>query len=89
MPNIVITNMSPAELLASSVTEAQKHSTAILELSDSSLAADESMLDRLKKIARHAVKLAEAFAVLDGLASGSAQVLSASSSAPTVDEKAN
>jgi len=79
MPNVIVTNLSPGELLGAAVTTAQQASTAILDLSNTPLTATESLVDRLKAIAKHAIKLAEAFVVIDSLASGS---LSLSESSP-------
>ena len=69
MPTVIVTNLSPGELLAAAVNTAQSESAAILDLANAKLADNEALTDRLKVIAKHAIKLAEAFMVIDSLAS--------------------
>jgi hypothetical protein len=56
-------------LIADAVNVARAESEAILELADSPLAGDETPNDRIKQIARHGIKLAEAYAVIEAAAS--------------------
>jgi hypothetical protein len=57
------------ELIADAVGRARAESQAILKLADAPLAGDETPNDRIRQIARHGIKLAEAYAVIETAAS--------------------
>jgi len=66
-PNVLITDLSPAELLHRAVTNARRASTEIDKLSSTPLREGQTLQERLTRIADHALALAEAFTIVDAL----------------------
>jgi hypothetical protein len=67
---------------AAAVDQARAATDAILDLESSELFLGESVTDRIRKIARHALTLAKAYAVIDAIAAGHSE-------APIDDPSAN
>lgn len=70
MPTIILTNMSPAELFKAAHDQAVRASREVLRLHQAmaSVTSQESLDILCREVTYHAVALAEAFAVIDGLA---------------------
>lgn len=58
----------PDEAAHAAIEQARAATGAIFELETAELGAAESVMDRIKKIAKHALTLAKAYAVIDSLA---------------------
>lgn len=63
-----VVNVTPAELFTAAITQARTASKIIMQLSSPPLHEGESLDDRVTEISYHAVALAEAFLVIDGIA---------------------
>lgn len=68
MPTIIITDMSPEQLLAHAVKRANTAANEIAELATSPFEPGETQLDRALLVARHAFVLAEAWQIIDAMA---------------------
>lgn len=67
-PKAIITTLSPNELFAAALHNARHASDQIDELMASQLDSNETPMDRAVKVCAHAVRLSEAFAIIDSLA---------------------
>jgi hypothetical protein len=67
-PTIIITNMSPGELMSSAVDQANKAAAEIIELATLPFEPGETREDRMLLVMRHAFALAEAWQVIDAMA---------------------
>jgi hypothetical protein len=68
MPTVIITNLSPGELVGQAIEQANEAAREIHELATSPFEPGETVLDRALLVARHAFALAEAWSVIDTMA---------------------
>jgi len=68
-PTIIITNMSPGELMSAAIDQANTASREIIELKTLPFEPGETREDRMLLVMRHAFALAEAWQVIDAMAS--------------------
>jgi hypothetical protein len=67
-PTIIITNMSPGELMSAAVDQANTAAREITELKTLPFEPGETKEDRMLLVMRHAFALAEAWQVIDTMA---------------------
>jgi hypothetical protein len=63
----------PKEAADAAIDKARAATAEIFELESFALGAGESVMDRIRKIAKHALTLAKAYAVIDSLACGACE----------------
>lgn len=83
---IIITALGPGEIIETTIKQARKSSDRVLKLIESDLSPTESLVDRLKEIARESRRLAEAFQAFDQTMQAAAEAALNDSPASTSDD---